>query len=53
MGHSNMASICRTGDETIRNLNSSFEVFCCGISVDFNRPLDTLNIVEGRASRTD
>ena len=53
MGHSNMASICRTGDETIWNLNLSFEVFWSGISVNFNRPLDTLNIVEVRASRTD
>ena len=53
MGYSNITSICRTGDGLIRNLNSSLEVFCSGIAVDFKRHLDTLNIVEGKASRTD
>ena len=53
MGFSNMAFIRKTGDGIIRNLTSSLEVFCSEISVDFNRHLDTLNIVEGRASRTD
>ena len=52
MGYANMASIPRTGDETIKNLNLSLKVFFSPISVDFNRHLDTWEIVERRASRT-
>ena len=53
MGYANMASILRTGDETIKNLNLSLRVFFNAISVDFNRHLDTLKVVERRLSRTD
>ena len=45
MGYANMASILRTRDETIKNLNLSLRVFFNAISVDFNRHLDALNIV--------
>ena len=34
MGHVNMASVRRSGDRKIRNLNSSWEVFCSKISVE-------------------
>ena len=51
MGHANMASVRRSADGKIRNLNSSWEVFCSKISVEFNRHLDTLSMEEGRASR--
>ena len=44
MGCSNMASIYRTGDGIIRNLNSSLEVFCSAIAVDFNRHLDRYKV---------
>ena len=48
-----MASVRRTGDGKIRNLNSSLEVFCSEISAEFNRHFDTLNIEEATASRAD
>ena len=49
MGYSNMASIYRTGDGIIRNLNSSLEVFCSGIAVDFNRHCSTDYVWEMKA----
>ena len=52
MGYANMASIPRTGDEIIKNLNLSLKEFFSAISVDFKRHLDTLKIVERRGSRT-
>ena len=48
-----MASVRRTGDGKIRNLNSSLEVFCSEISAEFDRQFDTLNIEEATASRTN
>ena len=46
MGHSNMESIHRTGDRTVRNLNSSLEAFCCEISVDLNRHLTAAALIK-------
>ena len=39
MGHLNMAAVRLAGDETIRNLNLSLEVFYSEISVQFDRRL--------------
>ena len=48
-----MAAVRLAGDETIRNLNSSLEVFYSEISVQFDRRLDTLNIGEVNKSCAD
>ena len=53
MGHLNMAAVRLAGDEAIRNLNSSLEVFYSEISVQFDRRLDTSNIGEVNESRAD
>ena len=53
MGHLNMAAVRLAGDEAIRNLNSSLEVFYSEISVQFDRRLDTSNIGEVNKSRAD
>ena len=48
-----MAAVRFAGDETIRNLNSSLELFYSEVSVQFHRRLDTSNIAEGNESRAD
>ena len=53
MGHLNMAAVRLARDETIRNLNSSLEVFYSEVSVQFDRRLETSNIEEVNESRAD
>ena len=53
MGHLNMAVVRLAGGDTIRNLNSSLEVFYSEVSVQFDRRLDTSNIGEVNESRAD
>ena len=53
MGHLNMAAFRLAGDETIRNLNSSLELFYSEVSVQFDRRLDASNIAEVDESRAD
>ena len=48
-----MAAVRLAGGETIRNLNSSLEVFYSEISIQFDRRLDTLNIGEVNERRAD
>ena len=48
-----MAAVRLAGDETIRNLNSSLELFYSEVSIQFDRRLDTSNIAEGNESRAD